>query len=165
LENGDFEYRVKIQNMSTRRAALDVMIYGSIRFPGISPYGRPTAGTVPTVAMILSSQHAIRVPPNLAKFVYIRFSDTLATEQAVRMIGHLYPIPAQRANLTLEDLLRRSAGAYLAFDILCFDEWSGARKYFSSHNYGEKDVVLGVFRGLDVVADAHSPPTEYGTST
>lgn len=151
--SGDTVYRVKIGNTSKRRGVIDVVIYGRIHFPGVSPYLRVIRGTTVTMGLKISNGHVLRIGPASNTFVTFRMDDALNTAEASRILHTLFPITTQRVGLTLEGLLMRSHGAYVRIGVLCFDEWSGSRKYFSSQKYGHEHIAEGVFRGFELVPD------------
>ena len=158
------EYRIKVMNMSKRRALIDLSISGVIRFPGFSSYAETTGGTVPTIRLVLSSSHSMRVAPGYSKIIRILVPETLSGSGASRIdraLGSgrarqrgrfcfLRCRPSESPCLTLEDFMGRHAKAHIRFYVLCYDEWSGSRKYFASPDYSVQDIKSGKFVGLKV---------------
>lgn len=54
---------------------------------------------------------------------------------------------------SLEALFALKQNSYLLVEILAYDSFSGARKYYGSQEYTSDDIVLGYFKKLEVVEE------------
>ncbi|TWP46735.1 hypothetical protein FKR81_34690 [Lentzea tibetensis] len=154
-------YRVKVMNTG-KRGVIDLSVDTRICYPGVSVY---PGLDVPTIMFPLRvpvpNAKAMRLGPGEAWFFRLRMDELLEPDNSdtKAILATLYPVEAQRQGLTFEAMLKRSEGAYLQLRVLCYDQWSGARKYYESQPYKITDIVHGRFDGLEVVpfsADAGS---------
>jgi hypothetical protein len=90
--------------------------------------------------------------PSKSQIIDIDFANSLSQKSAQDIITTLYPVENQRPRLTLEKLLHRSFGSYVIATLLCYDEWSGARKYFESKHYTADDIKEGYFTGMSIAS-------------
>lgn len=141
-------YRVKIRNSNRRRGIIDVTFKISIRFPtqAIDPLAR--SSSITSFAVKTRNMSMFRLAPQRAQLIDMDLAKTLIGDSATDLIYSLYPIEMQREGLDFEALLSRSSGANLRVHIFCYDQWSGARKYFESKKYEASDIKEGRFDGM-----------------
>jgi len=145
-------YRVKIRNPSKRRGIIDISVRVSVRFPANSLRAGARAGNIVSFSLNVENPNIWRLAPGKSQVIDIDFINSLLKKSAQDIIATLYPVKDQRADLTLEALLHRGAGSYVRASLLCYDEWSGARKYFESKKYIADDIKTGFFSGMSVAS-------------
>jgi hypothetical protein len=151
--SGEKRYRIKIVNAGRRRGIIDVSVRAYIRFPGVSLYPVDMPSNINAIKMLTSTEHIMRLKPKTSQVLQLKFAETVqkSLDEGELLIRKLYPVESQRATLTLESLLKRSHGAFVQIRVLCYDEWSGSRKYFESPKYGAADIAFGKYQGTAVV--------------
>jgi hypothetical protein len=146
---GGVRYRVKLRNRGPRDV-IDLAVEARIRFPRRSRL-RPHASRRSTAIL--------RVPVSVDRLPQLK-------RRSNRVI-HLYTheldpelIPEElrssleeRAEGSLEALLARFDGSYVQLQVLAFDAFSGARKYYESPKYYADFVRPGYFKGVRVVRE------------
>jgi hypothetical protein len=156
LADGTFRYRIRVQNVG-RRAVIDATVNVNLIYPNLRGGTIPETTSTRYFNVDLRASHVFRIAGGRGNRVLtFDYASFLARMQDDRVFKFLYPVAEQRRSLTLEDMLSRTPGANIRVRVLCYDQWSGARKYFESRPYRLGDVKLGVFSGL------HVTPTEQG---
>ena len=159
-------YVVGVLNAGRRRGVIDIRIYASIKFTGLQLY----PDSPPAARYILhipnNIDNIVRLDPMETPYRLVQLDLITAVRGASAGIATLldrYNVAVESESL-LEDLLSLGKAAYLKVDLLCHDEWSGARKHYESIRYGLDDIVLGKFehrgRDLVIVSDPASSSAE-----
>ena len=149
---GTPRYRIKILNTHRKRRVIDCSVYAALRFPGVRMYDQAPEN-LNSVKLDLSEDYIVQIAPGNSRVIRVEAQTSIADAFArgSLILERLYPVCEQRGYLSLADILMRSEGAYVVVRILCFDEWSGSRKYFESPRYTKSDLAYGPFKGLTVV--------------
>ncbi|MFC6094909.1 hypothetical protein [Saccharothrix lopnurensis] len=153
-------YRIKVKNVG-RRAVIDLTVSVTMHFRGISLYQDKEAGNnLVQFDIPVSVPYSVYLRPGRNRILRIDFSEAMnefsrgeSTSTGRLLVKSLYPVESQWISVTFESLLRQSRGSYFTASVLCYDEWSGARKVFISPSYGVDDIVPGVFNELDIKPD------------
>lgn len=150
-DTGRTVYSAKIRNAGRRRGVIDVTVEASLRFP--TRAFRPGApdDSISSFPIAVRTGSFYRLAPGRERLVTMDLATTLLDDDARDFISALYPIPTQRAGLDLEALLRRSPGVHVELHVLCFDEWSGSRRYYKSRPFTADSIRAGHFAGMTVV--------------
>lgn len=143
-------YRVKLRNPSRRRGVIDLAFGVSIRYPTAAIRPGARASSVVSFEVVTRRDGMYRLAPRRTQLIDMDLRATLETDGARDLVAALYPVVEQRAGLDFEALLRRSPGAHVVVRVLCYDQWSGARRYFQSKNYEDSDIKSGYFDRMSV---------------
>jgi len=155
-DKSGYRYRIKLAN-SGRRQIIDINLSATIRVDGLR------FGTTTEIINIPFSSDGEKdarilymkpIKPNErnAKILRLHINAYKAFST-----GWYFPEDfrnkAKNRMLTLEDVMSLGANSWLQLTAFGYDEFSGARKMFTSRNYTIKDIKYGKFRigGLDVV--------------
>jgi hypothetical protein len=147
---GAVVYRVKLRNASQRRGVIDLTFGVSIRYPTQATMSGARPSLVVSFGVATRNAGMYRLAPRRTHLIDMNLSETLRSDSARDIIAALFPVEVQREGLDFEALLRRSAGAHLVVHVLCYDEWSGARRYFKSKSFVASDIKEGFFDGMTV---------------
>jgi hypothetical protein len=153
-------YRIKIRNPGRRRGIIDISIRVSVRYPAQALRPGARKGNIVSFSLHIDNPNIWRLAPSRSHVIDIDFGSSLSQKSTQDIITTLYPVEDQRANLTLETLLRRSFGSYVRAVLLCYDEWSGARKYFESKHYTTDNIKEGYFTGMSVASPNNTDRAE-----
>ena len=138
-------YRVKFVNKSRRRA-IDITTIARIAIRGLH----------------YNNLHLLPIPTSINGTPMIgRNGGALVTRLVIADIpldnleffpNHITEM-ARNRTLTLEHLLKLGTDAYLRLFVTAYDEFSGARKLYTSKLYRLGDIRKGKFSGIHVVQD------------
>ncbi len=144
-EPGGIAYRVKFENAG-RRSIIDLSIVAKLRIPGLNPQ-RPSSFETTYLPVSFLGQFPY-VPSTRLRgnrhLIRIRVKKEGEFERAV------YPTEikdmAKKGELTLDDLLLINSQATVQLIAMGYDAFSGARKYFLSHEYTAADIISKPFK-------------------
>lgn len=150
-------YRVKLEN-SGRRAIIDLDILARLRLKGLEGYPK---GLSEIVYIPLDSNGNIShkipyvapVKKSRSRPIIIFFENCHDEFNNPNKYSENIVNKATDKSLLLEDLLRLGDGTTLQIIAFGYDEFSGARKAFTSKQYTHRDVQRGSFdvHGLEVI--------------
>lgn len=138
-------YRIKFVNLSRRRA-IDVTTIARVAIRGLH-YNNLYWISIPT----LPNHTPIIGRNGNNRIVRLLISDILSVNLEF-LPSHIKKAASSRI-LTLEHLLNLGTDAYLRLYVTAYDEFSGARKFYSSKLYRVHDIRKGKFSGMVVVQD------------
>lgn len=150
-ETGKTIYRVKVRNHRRRRGVIDISIEARIHYRGLLLIPRDDDVQPSNALMLdvpLDNPHLFRLGPGGGRVIWLDLD---------RIAFGNFPFTSELKNMAksgegdvLESLLGVGNDAYLTIHVLCYDEWTSARRYYSSRQYRKDDVKAGRFTGMDV---------------
>ncbi|WP_446212212.1 hypothetical protein [Micromonospora sp. IBSANI012] len=165
--SGKTVYRFRINNPRRKRGVIDVSIQARVHYLGVSLIPRSDKGlnvksNRTMLDVPLDNKHLFRLAPGARRVIWLDLH---------RMNFGNFPFTAEQkavvvngGSTALETLFALGDDAYLRIEVLCYDEWSGSRRYYSSREYRASDIKLGVFDGDGIRPEisAEQPPLEPG---
>jgi hypothetical protein len=144
--NGTVAYEFRIRNRSRTRGIVDLQVSARLKVNSI-PMWRYSPGTEPLSVPIPIEVKKIGYMDRRDGFRVIRIDVNSLPESA--SIHHARALQMHRlvdeSNNPLEYLFKTGTEALLTIDLLAYDEWTGARKFFRSSGYTIDDIVSGKF--------------------
>jgi hypothetical protein len=150
LPDGDdrhVRYRVKIANVG-RRDIIDL----SVRVRLYMPASGSTSTNI--VELPLNTDHLFILRPKDVRI----FNLNLGEVESRFLANHEAALLKQRCDQSLERILNDHCRSFLLVQLLAYDGWSGARRYYRSERYRRDSIRPGRFKGL-VVGTANIRPT------
>jgi hypothetical protein len=145
-------YELRVTNASRRRAIVDLTVRVLLFTTGLKMFPG-SRGTTTIVLPVSHYAHSIlRLRPRKGlRVIRLNMDKTFQTTD----VHHRRTFSLDQYDPTKEDpleyLLSQGENSSLVVEMLGFDEWSGARKYFQSPSYGIEEIVHGQFDGLDII--------------
>jgi hypothetical protein len=146
-DDGSVRYRIKVRN-SGRRDAIDLSLKVRVYLPGRVVVKQPVSTNVNIVDIPVSTDHLFVLGHGDNRILRLELSDIDNRHLDKQLAASL----RRSDDGSLEEVLKRYAGSYLLVQVLAYDSWSGARKYYRSQRHHAGDINDGYFKGLDVVA-------------
>ncbi|MCA1606636.1 MAG: hypothetical protein LC808_05910 [Actinobacteria bacterium] len=143
-------YIVGVLNAGRGRGIIDLEIFASIKYVGLQLYpdSHPSAAYILQIPVNLPRIVRLDSTENPYRLIQLNLVEAISMAHGgVASLLDSYEMAADSEDI-IEKLLRLGIDAYLKIDILCYDEWSGARKHYGSVHYNSSDIVLGQFRRL-----------------
>lgn len=143
-------YRIKMANTSRRRAAIDVTVRVRLLYknlPGVAT-GTTTSITLPPYA-----DHIMCIPPGKNFVVSVLPSSDWLAGHEKQFPQSIHEKIRAGAPDALEELMKYRESTALVLQVLCYDQWSGSRRYFRSKNYTYADIKRGGFDEMRVRVD------------
>jgi hypothetical protein len=147
VASGELRFRLLISNRGRRRA-VDLRYRALLQIPGVESMSGLTGSAGFRLRLLKSDDF---VMPAGRSFVLSMSLPPAEKLLEIATIRALYPRGLPSNGLTIEDVLKRSEGAYIVMQVLCSDEFSGSRKLFLSPRYDRGKII---HRALGEFADS-----------
>ena len=148
--DGAFVYRVKISNTGRRRV-IDANFYCKIVYvsaPTLSAAG--LKNVIVNLLVPLAPSHVFSIGSGNRWLVQLKTDSNALRTADSRYTDEVISVIEQSDDGPLEKLMSLGERAVARIHVLCYDEWSGARKYFVSPSYSVDQIIPGSFAGLKV---------------
>lgn len=145
-------YELRVSNASRRRAIVDLSVTVLLITTGLKMFPGSRGTTTIVLPVSHYAHNILRLRPHKGfRVIRLDLDKTFRTADE----HHRRTFSLDQYNLTNEDpleyLLSQGENSSLVVEMLGFDEWSGARKYFKSSSYRIEDIVHGQFDGLHII--------------
>lgn len=140
-------YRIKMANTSNRRAAIDVTVRVRLLYkdlPGV------TKGTTTSITLPPYVDHIMCISPGKKFVVSVLPSSDWLTGHEKQFPQSIHEKVRAGASDALEELMKYRESTVLVLQVLCYDQWSGSRRYFRSKDYTYSDIKRGGFDEMRV---------------
>ncbi|MER7586514.1 hypothetical protein ABTW72_03160 [Micromonospora sp. NPDC127501] len=168
--SGKTIYRFRIKNPRRKRGVIDVSMQARMHYSGVSliPKTDKDLSVKSNRTMLdvpLDNKHLFRLAPGARRVIWLdlhkmNFGNFPFTSEQKAMV-------LNGGSAALETLFALGDDAYLRIEVLCYDEWSGSRRYYSSREYRTSEIKLGVFDGDEIRPElsAEQSPLERGDTS
>ena len=144
--DGRVVYRLKIENTG-RRDIIDLECRARMHLPKMNVLRPEGKMNTRIIEIPLHQPHLFVLKSKKTRQLWLDLSEAtteyLPAEAAARI--------GSEKDGSLEALFELRSDSYLLVQVLAYDSFSGARKYYVSQKYHLDDVVLGYFEGLEMV--------------
>lgn len=147
--DGRTVYRIKIKNTG-HRDIIDLESRVRVYLPKMNVLRPESKTNTRVIEVPLHEGHHFVLKAGKTRLLWLDLSkvntEFLPGEAAERI--------AAEKDESLETLFALKEDAYLLVQVLAYDSFSGARKYYRSQEYTSDDIVVGYFKGLEVVEES-----------
>ncbi|MCD2187797.1 hypothetical protein [Actinomycetospora soli] len=137
--------RIKVENLGRRRGVLDLAIDVRIRYEGVSLYADSGRASSLLLEVPHDTPPIMRLAPRRHRIVRLR----LDREELIRLnpvMSRRFDFFSQPEIIDLNWLISQGGGSSrpsLTVRVLCYDEWSGSRKFFESRQLFQDGLSNG----------------------